>query len=184
MGINIGIYELVSLAVVLAVLGGIRLLGSPRTSVTGNRLGALAVLCAVIAVLLREEVIELPLLAGALAAGGVLGMILAARVTMLRIPQLVALLNGFGGMASLLVAALVVIEPSGETSAFNLGASFLAVVIGGVTFGGSMIAAGKLDGKINQRPVVLQGHGAFSAYLLIAMALIVLLGPLAGGEIP
>ncbi len=181
-GINIGLYEILSLAVVLAVLGGIRLLSSPRTSVTGNRLGAFAVLCAVIGVLLREDVVDMPLLAGALVIGGSLGAILAARVTMLRIPQMVALLNGLGGMASLLVAALVVIEPSGSTSVINLGAGFLAVISGGVTFGGSMIAAGKLDGKINQRPVVLAGHGALSACLLIAMALIVLLGPLTTGN--
>ncbi len=173
------VHPAIAIAVVLAVLAGIRLLRSPQTAVAGNRLGALAMLGAVVAVLLREHVVDLPALIVALVAGATLGSVLALRVTMLRIPQMVALLNGFGGLASLLVAALVVLAPQPETTFANTAASGLAMMIGGATFSGSMVAAGKLDKKIRQQPVFLRGHRSLCGLLLAVMTTLAVAGPFA-----
>jgi len=177
---NFGIYELISAAVVLVTLLGIRLLSSPRTSVAGNRLGALAMLFAVGAVLLHNGIIDAPLLIAGLVAGSAIGAVFAARVTMLKIPQLVALLNGFGGFASLLVAIVVLYEQHGGLDGVNLLAGQLAIIVGGVTFSGSVVAAAKLDKRMSQQPLVLRGHSAVSLHLIIVMAVLAGAGPFAG----
>ncbi len=160
--------------VTVAVLAGIRLLSSPRTAVVGNRLGALAMLAAIVAVLAEQERSCWPLMIGGLVAGGLIGGVLAARVTMLGIPQLVALFNGLGGLASLVVAALIVADASGDSLASaTLIAAGLAMTVGAVTFGGSMIAAGKLAGIVRQRPVTLPGHSRLCAALLVLMVVLV-----------
>ena len=92
------------LAAVLFILG-LKGLTHPRTAVRGNFLGALGMLVAVAAVLFEQEILGIPGLIGGIAAGGVIGVILAARVQMTAMPQLVAIFNGFGGAASALVAA-------------------------------------------------------------------------------
>ncbi len=173
----------VSTAVVLAVLTGIRLLSSPKTAVAGNRLGALAMLGAIVAVLLRNQVVDAPLLLAGLVAGGLIGIALAARTTMLGIPQLVALFNGLGGLASFGVAALVVLERAQAPTTLNIAASGLAMIVGGATFSGSMIAAAKLARKMNQRPMLLPGHGRLCVALLIVMTTLAVSGAFMEGRV-
>ncbi len=176
---NFGLYEIISGVVVIAVLLGIRFLSSPRTSVAGNRLGALAMLGSIIVVLLYRGILgSFEVLAG-LVAGGLIGLLLAIRVTMLRMPQLVALLNGFGGLASLLVASVVVLEGGSRLTTANILSSQLAIIVGGITFGGSMVAAAKLDGKVRQKPLLLRGHSVMSLLLLLFMAALAAYGPFA-----
>ncbi|MBP7585909.1 MAG: NAD(P)(+) transhydrogenase (Re/Si-specific) subunit beta [Spirochaetes bacterium] len=179
-GIEFGIYEIVSIVVVLLTLLGIRLLGSPRTAVAGNRIGALAMLGAILVVLVHNGILDVALVIGGLAAGCCVGVFLAAKVTMLRMPQLVALLNGFGGLASLLVAVVVVIEQFDGLDVVNLVAGQLAILVGGVTFSGSMIAAAKLDKRMDQKPVVLPGHSVISAVILAIMVAVAAASPFAG----
>jgi NAD(P) transhydrogenase subunit beta len=167
-----GFYEIVSAAVVVLVLLGIRLLSSPKTAVAGNRIGALAMLGAIVAVLVHRGTIDLPLIIAALIVGGIIGAVFAARVTMLKIPQLVALLNGFGGLASLLVAFVVLYTAHDSMEAItmiNIITAQIAIAVGGITFSGSMIAAGKLDKRISQLPLAFRGQSALSVFLLLAM---------------
>lgn len=166
---EIGFYEIVSCVVVVLVLLGIKLLSSPATAVLGNRIGALAMLGAILAVLVHKEAIELKLVAGALIVGATIGALFSARVTMLKIPQLVALLNGFGGLASLIVAFMVLNNAGTGNTLQNLIASQLTIAVGGVTFGGSLIAAGKLDKRISQLPVVFRGQSLMNFLLIAAM---------------
>jgi len=77
---------------------------------------------------------------------------------MLQMPQMVALFNGLGGGASLLVALIEILENYAGMPLFNQVASQLALIIGGVTLSGSIIAALKLDRRIAQQPVILKGH--------------------------
>ncbi len=177
---DFGTYELISAAVVLVTLLGIRLLSSPRTSVAGNRLGALAMLFAIAAVLLHNDIIDMPLLIAGLLVGSVIGAALSVRVTMLKIPQFVALLNGLGGLASLLVALVVLFEQYDRLDGVNLLAGQLAIIVGGVTFSGSLVAAGKLDKRISQQPLVMRGHSALSLQLIIVMAVLAAAGPFEG----
>lgn len=165
------IYTIFSIAVILMTLAGIKMLSSPRTSVAGNRLGASAMLAAIMLVLIYNSILSVTLVIGALALGGMIGMILALRVTMIRIPQMVAMLNGFGGIASLLVAAVIVFDRFSTLSSFEIVAAQLAVIVGGVTFGGSAVAAAKLDRKISQQPVTFKGRNLIGAALMAAMFL-------------
>ncbi len=165
-----GFYEIVSIAVVFSVLLGIKLLSSPKTAVAGNRIGALAMLAAIAMALIHGEILDIKYVIASLIAGSAIGVFFALRVTMLKIPQMVALLNGFGGLASLVVAYMILENPNSGYGSINLIASQIAIAVGGVTFSGSMIAAGKLDKKIAQLPVLFRGQSAASVALLAVMA--------------
>ncbi len=170
-----------SLFLLVPVLVGLRLLSSPRTAVLGNRLGGAAVLAAILIVLGRLDLVRWPELLAALLLGTLLGARLAQRVTMPRMPQLVALLNGFGGLASLLIAWVAMLDPGRSQGTADLAAAFLALAVGGSTFSGSMIAAAKLDQRITSRPVVFPGQGwvhSLLALMLLALAVAAMLGRL------
>ena len=164
------IYIAVSIVLGALVLLGIRWMSSPKTAVRGNRLSALSMLAAVVLVLWYQDIINLPLLWMAIALGSLIGYIMAVRATMLQMPQMVALFNGLGGGASLLVALIEILENYAGMPLFNQVASQLALIIGGVTLSGSIIAALKLDRRIAQQPVILKGHSIL-ANTTIALAL-------------
>jgi len=148
------------LAALLFILG-IKRLARVRTAQSGNQVAAVAMLLAICVTVwhLWGEVFDLKVLVGGMALGGLIGLTLAKRVQMTAMPELVALFNGLGGAASLLVA-LAEIErvrdgwPEGEASlSSEAGALFavaavLSVLIGSVTFSGSFIAFLKLSGKL------------------------------------
>lgn len=124
---------------------GIKGMTHPRTAVRGNLLGATGMFLAVLVTLLQRDV-SLGLVLAGIAVGGVVGMLLATRVEMTQMPQLVALFNGFGGIASVLVAGAEVFKGAEETHRVVAGlAAGLAGLIGAVTFSGSLVAAGKLQ---------------------------------------
>lgn len=168
-------YIIISIILGVLVLLGIRWMSSPKSAVQGNRLSALSMFAAVLLVLWYQEIIDLPLLWAAIAVGGLTGYILAKRVTMLQMPQMVALLNGLGGGASLLVALIEILENYAKMPLFNQVTSQLALIIGGVTLSGSIIAALKLDRRIAQQPVILKGHSFLVngvVVLMLALAVI------------
>lgn len=124
---------------------GIKGMTHPRTAVRGNMLGATGMFLAVLVTLLQQGV-SLWLVLPGIAIGGLAGMQLAVRVDMKQMPQLVALFNGFGGIASVLVAGAEVLRGNAEAEPVVAGlAAGLAGLIGGVTFSGSLIAAAKLQ---------------------------------------
>ncbi|MDX1419604.1 MAG: NAD(P)(+) transhydrogenase (Re/Si-specific) subunit beta [Rubricoccaceae bacterium] len=158
---------LITLAYLVAAalfIFGLKRLSSPVTARAGNRMAAVGMLVAVLAALLEEEILNFPELVAGLALGGLIGLLLAKRVAMTAMPELVAAFNGFGGIASALVAGAEVFRyASGEitvagatgveaaTVAFDgvLGLTIaLSVLIGCVTFSGSFVAYGKLNGRI------------------------------------
>ncbi|MCX7679154.1 MAG: NAD(P)(+) transhydrogenase (Re/Si-specific) subunit beta [Spirochaetes bacterium] len=158
-----------AIAIVVLILLGIRLLSSPRTAVAGNRLGAVAMLSAIVMVLVQHNIGDLKGVIVAILIGSVIGAILAVRVTMVKIPQLVALLNGFGGLASLLVAFVVIQHIHNYTTIVQNIAAQLAIAVGGLTFSGSMVAAAKLDKKMSHLPISFKGQSLVSFMLLTAM---------------
>ncbi len=170
----IGTYEIVSIVLSILILAGIKLMSSPKTAVLGNRIGAMAMLAAVIMVLTYNGIIDVPLLWFAIFVGGVTGYIMAMRVKMIQMPQMVALLNGLGGGASALVALVEIFERYKQMTLFGRLTGQLALAVGAVTFSGSLIAAAKLDRRISQRPIILKNHGLISnAVLLIIILLII-----------
>ena len=164
------IYIAISIILGALVLLGIRWMSSPESAVRGNRLSALSMFAAVILVLWYQGIISLPLLWAAVAAGSAAGYFLAARATMLKMPQMVALLNGLGGGASALVALIEILEKYRDMAVFSQVSSQLALIVGGVTLSGSIIAALKLDRRMAQQPVIIRGHGILANGTLLLTA--------------
>jgi NAD(P) transhydrogenase subunit beta len=148
----------------------IKLLNSPRTARLGNGLGALGMLMGAIATLFYQEIVRYEWILLGVVLGGALGAWMALRVRMTAMPQMVALLNGFGGGASTLVGLVEVLRkvPQGEDSPVWLPTVGLSILIGAATFSGSLIAAGKLHEVLTGRPVVFPGHYYQTGLWLVA----------------
>jgi len=132
-------------AAVLFVLG-LKGLARPRTAVRGNLLGASGMLLAVVVTLADRAIVDYGVIALGLVVGAAIGVVAATRVQMTGMPELVALFNGFGGGASVLVGAasfLVAVDEGTETVDLVVAAA-LTVAIGAVTFTGSVVAFTKL----------------------------------------
>ncbi|MDD7540847.1 MAG: NAD(P)(+) transhydrogenase (Re/Si-specific) subunit beta [Mobiluncus porci] len=165
-GPNSPAYYVISAVLVILVLVGLKMLSSVKTAVNGNLLGAFAMLAAIVATLWNFGLLSAVELYVAMLIGAGLGAIIWRKTKMIRMPQTVALLNGFGGMASMIAGILtLVLHPDNNT--FALVTAGLAVAVGGATFFGSMIAAGKLQQILAQRPVVLPAHSIWVALTLV-----------------
>jgi len=146
---------------------GLKGLAHPRSAVRGNLLGALGMLVAVVATLLKSGIVGWTWIAGGIAAGALIGIVLALKIEMTSMPEMVALFNGFGGIASTLVAgeALISNPMTGTQAAIATAASGL---IGTVTFWGSLVAFGKLQGIITGNPILLPGRHVINVLLVLA----------------
>lgn len=170
----------VNLAYVVAsilFISGLKGLTHPRTAVRGNRTSALGMLLAVAATLLANGLAFQWILLGAV-LGGLAGMVAAVRVQMTQMPEMVALFNGFGGGASVLVAgaALLIAQRAGAPDVQTSVSSGLSGLIGAVTFSGSLIAFGKLAEKLPGGAIGFPGMKAFNALMgLAAVACVVML---------
>ncbi len=162
---------------------GIKGLTRVRTARRGNRIAASAMLLAIVATLILMGVVDYRWIIAGVVVGGAIGAIAAVKVKMTAMPEMVALFNGCGGIASSLVALSTVwhqsIEP-GEAATLSsvLGGSsaltvVLSVLIGGVTFSGSLVAWGKLAGKVvKDQPVLVPGRHVINSLLILgALAL-------------
>jgi len=124
---------------------GLKLLSSAATARRGNMLSAVGMLIAIIAALLDQGIVEYQWIFAGVIVGGAIGAGAARLVQMTAMPEMVALFNGFGGLASLLVGTAAI---SGDAGTFTLVTIVLSVLIGGVTFTGSLVAWGKLSETI------------------------------------
>ena len=154
-------------AAVLFILG-LKGLTHPRTAVRGNLLGACAMLLAVIATLLSRQILSFELILAGVVAGALIGGVLAVRIEMTAMPQLVALFNGFGGVASVLVAGAALAESSLSQAApaaqFTV-ATAASGLIGAVTFWGSVVAFAKLQELMTGNPLLFPGRQILNALL-------------------
>ncbi|MEE4261691.1 MAG: NAD(P)(+) transhydrogenase (Re/Si-specific) subunit beta [Desulfobacteraceae bacterium] len=153
-------------ASILFILG-IKMLGRPERARKGNMVSALGMLIAITAVLF-ECCLDFTWVIGGLVIGSAIGLIAARTVQMTSMPQMVALLNGFGGIASFLVGWQNY-HSQPDNTLFVRVAVILAVLIGGVAFSGSMVAYGKLAGKISGRPILINGHRWLNIGILVAV---------------
>ena len=160
-------------AAVLFVLG-LKGLSHPKTAVRGNLMAAAGMLIAVVVTLVDREIVGFEVIAAGVVVGSVIGAVLATRIAMTAMPQLVALFNGFGGGASTLVAgAFLVIALEGERPELDFRVATAASgIIGSVTFWGSLVAFGKLQGLITESPVLFKGrHVALVLLGVVALGL-------------
>ena len=161
------------LCIVLAglVLLGISMMSKVKSALWGNLLSCACMAAAIVLTIIRYDFSGkwLWLFVG-LVPAAIAGAILAKKVKMIEMPQTVAMLNGFGGAASALVAAVTLTDGK-AIGAFEAVTAGIALVIGMVTLLGSILAAGKLAKWFNQRPVILKGH---KTWVLLAGILAVL----------
>jgi len=155
-------------ASILFILG-IKMLGKPERARMGNLVSALGMLIAVTAVLF-ECCLTFEWVIVGLIIGSLIGVISARMVKMTAMPQMVAVLNGFGGIASLLVG-WENYHSQPDSTLFVRVAVLLAVLIGGVAFSGSIVAYAKLAGRISGRPVVFKGQQWINAAVFLAIVI-------------
>ncbi len=149
---------------------GLKWMAHPRTAVRGNLCGALGMLIAVLVTLTSVDSLGLIFLG--VAVGSVIGAVLAIRIQMTAMPQLVALFNGFGGLASTLVAGAELLRLQ-SGSADVLIATAASGVIGTVTFWGSLVAFGKLQEiRAFDKRLIPVGRQAINAVLAVTTVLL------------
>lgn len=154
-------YLVAAVCFILALRG----LSSPRTARRGNLIGASGAALAVITVFLSERFDHILWILLAIAVGAAVGVPAARRVAMTQMPQLVAIFNGVGGGAASLVALL---ELSDIQGSFGLSVTLFTIVVGGVSFAGSMITFAKLQELMTTRPVTFPGSAVVSVAVLVA----------------
>ena len=148
---------------------GLKMLSSPATARRGNLLSAVGMLLAIVATLFYAG-LDYKWIAVGVVIGTVIGLISAYKVQMTSMPEMVALFNGFGGIASMLLAWSEYHQHP-ELSVFIAIVTLLSAFIGGVTFSGSMIAFGKLAEMMPSKAIVFKGqHIVNGAILLAAVA--------------
>lgn len=158
---------------------GLKQLGSPATARRGNMLSAVGMLIAIAVTLLDQVKLPWENIIGGIVVGGLIGAIASKKVEMTGMPELVAIFNGFGGAASLLVgwsalypatgAAALVTAAQGGISTFTAITIVLSVLIGGVTLTGSVIAWGKLSEKMSSAAINFSGQQVVNVIIVIGI---------------
>lgn len=162
------------LASILFILG-LQGLSHPRTALRGNLIGAAGMLVALLSTMADRRVLGFELILAGLILGSAIGGLLATRIRMTAMPQMVALLNGFGGGASVLVAAAALIERQAVTVApisQMMVATVASGMIGALTFCGSMIAFAKLQGLLTERSLQFPGQQWVNGLVALATLLL------------
>ena len=165
---------LVYLVASVLFIFGIKKSGSPKTARQGNMLASVGMLLAIVITLFDHRVITFEYIIIGLIIGSIIGWLFAVKVPMTGMPQMVGLLNGFGGGASTLVALAEyykILNPihGEEFQVSTLITIALSLLIGGVTFTGSMIAFGKLQGWVTGKVVKYPGQNAINVILILAV---------------
>lgn len=161
-------YYILSGFLSVAILFGIYLMNKVEKARLGNLISAISLFLAIVLTLVYYGVFDIWILYISMGIGLILGLILAQRVKMIQMPQVVALLNGLGGAASAIIAVFA-FQGIGadDEDFFSKLTAIIAVVIGVITFFGSLVAAGKLHKVLPQKPIVLPKHQLITIILLI-----------------
>jgi len=152
------------LAAMLFILG-LKMLGSPETARRGNLISSSGMFLAVVVTLLDQSIVDFTWIIAGVCIGSLIGFFAATKVKMTAMPEMVALFNGFGGIASLLVGSAEYLSVFNQNSSLLI-AIYLTVLIGGVTFSGSLIAWGKLSETISGKPFLYKGQQIVNGLIL------------------
>ena len=155
---------------------GLKMLSHPKTARNGNRVASFGMLIAIVVTIILGTKLNFMLIAVAMLIGSIIGAYFSIRVEMTQMPQLVAIFNGFGGGASALVASAeffknfnVLTAPQSDISIMLLVSISLSLLVGTLTFTGSFIAFGKLQGLISSKPITFTGQQVLNAILAITI---------------
>lgn len=163
---------LIYLVASVCFIFGIKKLSSPKTARQGNQLAALGMLLAIVVTLLDQKIVSYEYIIVGIIIGSLIGAVFAIKVQMTGMPQMVGLLNGFGGGASTLVAFAEYDRIFYGTQQFEISTTIsivLSILIGAVTFTGSLIAFGKLQGIVTGKVVKYPMQHPLNALLLLAV---------------
>jgi NAD(P) transhydrogenase subunit beta len=167
------------LSSILFILG-LKNLSSPETARRGNLLAMSAMLVAIIVTLTKNEILDFTYIIIGLIIGSTIGVIIARKIHMTAIPQMVALFNGLGGGASALVALAEYYRLTGELRPDVITSMVVSLFIGSVTFTGSLVAFGKLQGLVRSTPVMFKAQHLLNILLFtlfLIMGIIVIFNP-------
>ncbi|MGY9106189.1 MAG: NAD(P)(+) transhydrogenase (Re/Si-specific) subunit beta, partial [Alphaproteobacteria bacterium] len=169
------LYLISGVLFILALRG----LSSPESSRAGNRNGMIGMTIAVVTTLLLAKItdpVTWGLVFGGFAIGGTIGAVMARRIAMTAMPQLVAFFHSLVGLAAVLVAAAALYSPeafnigeAGAIHAFSIIEMSLGVAVGAITFTGSIIAFAKLNGNMSGAPIILPARHLLNLALLLGI---------------
>ncbi len=145
---------------------GLKMLGSPDTARKGNGISAIGMLVAIVAALLDQGIVQYEYILGGMVVGGAVGAVAARTVAMTSMPEMVALFNGVGGAASGLVGVAALSIADGSFTHITI---ILSILIGGVTFTGSLVAYGKLSETIGSGAVTFGGQKFVNGLIVIGI---------------
>ncbi|MEE4360930.1 MAG: NAD(P)(+) transhydrogenase (Re/Si-specific) subunit beta [Pseudomonadales bacterium] len=160
---------------------GLKMLGHPDSARRGNILSAWGMGLAIVVTLFAQSIVSYEFIIGASIIGAVVGWLAARMVAMTSMPEMVALFNGSGGAASLLVgwaalydevapqSAQAMLAAAGGPSTFILITIILSILIGGVTASGSLIAYGKLSERMTSAAIVFSGQRLVNSLILLGI---------------
>jgi NAD(P) transhydrogenase subunit beta len=167
------------LSSILFILG-LKNLSSPKTARKGNQLAMSAMLIAIIVTLTKNEILDFTLIIVGLIIGSAIGAIIARKIQMTAVPQMVALFNGLGGGASALVALAEYNRLAGELRIDVIISMVVSLFIGAITFTGSLVAFGKLQGVVKSAPLAFRAQRLLNILLFtmfLIMGVIVVINP-------
>ena len=166
---------------------GLKMLSHPKTARNGNMIASIGMLIAILATVMTPQgtmpngdpgpILDIKMISIAMIIGSIIGVFFAIRVQMTQMPQLVAIFNGFGGGASAFVAASEFLKLENGSLSFLIISIVLSLLIGTLTFTGSLIAFGKLQGIITTKPVTFFGQQFLNAILALGMLIAVFMIP-------
>ena len=164
------------LAAAVCFIMALRGLSSPESARTGNVFGVIGMIVAVVTTLVDPHVVSFEMIAVGVLIGGTVGTVVALRIQMTALPQLVAAFHSLVGLAAVFVAAAALYNPEaygigapGTIRATSLVEMSLGTAIGAVTFSGSIIAFAKLQGVMSGTPIVFKGQHPLNALIGIAI---------------
>ena len=164
--------DIAYLIAAVSFIYGLKMLSHPKTARNGNIIASIGMLIAITSTVYLGTDLDFTMIIIAMIIGSIIGAFFAIKIEMTQMPQLVAMFNGFGGGASALVASSEFLKTQDlaiEPSIFLIISIVLSVLIGTLTFTGSFIAFGKLQGIVTTKPVTFPGQQILNALLAIVM---------------
>ena len=165
--LNLSLYLISAILIILALRG----LSSPQSSRRGNYYGMLGMTIAVITTLSMNLNYIFSLIAISILAGGTIGLVIAKKVHMTKMPELVALMHSFVGLAAMLIAFASIYNYTNTYSTTQRVELFLGSFIGAITFTASLVAFGKLSGKFIANTIIFKGQHLLNLTIFILMIL-------------
>jgi NAD(P) transhydrogenase subunit beta len=174
MNFNTDVVAFLYLVATVLFVFGLKGLSHPKTALRGNMLSMVGMGVAIIVTLLRPDIHNYGIICGGLLVGAILGVPLALKIQMTAMPQLVAALHSFVGLAAVLVAGgtYLIHAHDGEVSPILLVELVAGSAIGAVTFTGSLVAFAKLQGLVGSAPLIFRGQHALNAILIGAIVVL------------